>query len=206
MKFKSELLKAGAAPRYAEITLLSVALTFGLLYATNPTMRTALSQTLAGLPAWAVIVSLGLSVAVVVAALFNTLRFRPKKPAEDRGLWLGLMLVEAVIALGAGQYALAYLEPVGLLFPFLCLLNALGLALFLPRPPLEARPVPAEQVKLFEVIAAFAATLILFTLGQYILGYTWPITLALVGAFSISASELLKRWLDRLSAKAFSQE
>ncbi len=182
------LRKIGVIPRYTEIRLFLMSLTFLLVFATNSTIRNKYLTDIVNEDAGLVLLVIFLGIWL---SIYNA--FSPKKITEFSKIFLLIyaIVINVIISAEAYNYISKNEHGLYIIFPILNVVNAFVLCMLFKRNIMTTNSIIEKQTKYSEIIVGSILVSAIFFVSQYILGNYWAVTFSICLAYASNLNELI---------------
>jgi len=192
MKIRETLIRMGIIPKYTEVVLFLMSLTFLLLFINNPLFKEEfLDFFFSGSDVW---LSIG-GIAILYGIYLSIYHAFSEKKITKRTKFVMLffaVVVSALVGLKAGFYIL---EQPGqgffIIFPILNIASALLLLILFRVDVITISSISDRQAKRSEIILGSIAVLFILLVSQFILKNYWAITFSMCVAYATDVNEII---------------
>jgi len=184
-------------PKYTEVGLFLMSLTFLLLLASSPLFRKEMYDLIFGEesdggPAFFLIL------AGMFLSTYHVFTKRLITKGEKRTMVAFAVLLDAIIGVESGFYVLRQAKGVWIIFPILNIANAVLLVILLRAKIIKEDSLLDKQAKRTEVILGTIFTLLIFFISHYIFKNYWAITFSICTSYALNLSEAFDDFFFRL--------
>ena len=194
---KNILIKMGIIPRYSEVSLFLMSLTFLLLFFTNSIIGKEIYSFLIGhnndptdLIAsifFVIIIFLG-----AILSIYNGFVKRKKEDIEKYCMLFFAVIINSVIGIIAASYIIMHSEGYLIIFPILNIVESfLTLLIFRYTSAIDIDAISDEDARTNEIKIGIIATIIIFILSQYVFKNFWAITFSICLAYVAFVNDIL---------------
>lgn len=192
MKIRETLIRMGIIPKYTEIVLFLMSLTFLLLFINNSLFKEEFldfffSESDEVLLIGGIIILYGIYLSIYHAFLEKKITKKSKSV-----MLFFAVFVSGLVGLKAGLYILEQPgQGLFIIFPILNIVSA-GLLLFLYRVDIiTISSISDKQARRSELILGSIAVLLIFLVSQYVLKNYWAITFSICVAYATDINEFI---------------
>ena len=186
-----KLVKLGIVPRYTEITLYLISITFIMFLLTSSEFRAeafVFFEDVVETVFWGAIILSGLVVSIYGAFTKRTLGRK-----EKNLILLAVISLNFFVAVHAGMYVLEETQNWLIIFPVLNILNAVFCLFLFRLGAITEKSISEKQAKKEEVILGTIFVILIFLISQYIFNHYWAITFSICLIYATSLVDLSDR-------------
>ena len=191
-----KLVKLGIVPRYTEITLYLISLTFILFFSTSFEFRAeALDffEDKVSAIFWAAIILSGL-----IISIYSAFTKRILGETEKGLILFAVIFLNFFVAVHAGTHVLKETQGWLIIFPLLNILNAIFWLFLFRFGVITEKSISDEQTKKEEIILGTILLVMIFLISHYVFNHYWAITFSVCLVYATSLVDLSDKLIIKL--------
>ena len=186
-----KMIKLGIVPKYTEITLYLISVTFIMFLLTSSEFRAEafdFFEDVAAAVFWGAIVLSGLIVSIYGAF---TKRILGRK--EKNLILLAVIFLNFFVAVHAGKYVLKETQNWLIIFPVLNILNAIFWLFLFRLGAITEKSISDKQAKKEEIVLGTLFVILIFLISHHVFNHYWAITFSVCLVYVTSLVDLSDR-------------
>ena len=185
-------------PKYTEVGLFLMSLTFLLLLISSPPFRKEMYNFIFSEMDEKVIFLPFLILAGIFLSTYHVFTKRLITKLEKYVMVVFAVLLNAIVGVEAGFYILKQAKGFWIIFPILNIASAILLIILLRAGIIKEDSLSDKQAKKTEVILGTIFTFLIFWISHYILKNYWAITFSICTSYAINLSEAFDNFISHL--------